>query len=140
TPGSAPPPTAPIVVAPREAPEAAARPAVVYLHGMCGEPQNGCPWFAEGASSFGWLVCPRANATCGTPGVGSPTGPSWSGSPAERRATVDAALAAAAREHPNEIDLGARTVLVGFSQGAYLALDLALATPAKYKGLLLIGA
>lgn len=127
-----------VVVAPAT-PDAPARrpaPAVVYLHGMCGEPENGCAWLADGAASFGWLVCPRANGAC----AGGGPGASWSGNLAARRASIDDALAVAAREHPGAIDLVARTVLVGFSQGAYLALDLALATPQKYKGLLLIGA
>src|SRR5678815_4135661 len=73
---------APVVVPPRDA--SAPRPAVVYLHGMCGEPANGCSWFADGATPFGWLVCPRANGACASGGAGA----SWTGSLGDRRDAV----------------------------------------------------
>jgi predicted esterase len=110
------------------------RPAVVYLNGRCGVTTNGCPHFREGAEPFGWLVCPPANVAC--PGGGA----SWGGAPSERRALVEGAVADVARAYPGEVDASARTVLVGFSQGAWIALDLARQTPSRYAGLLLIGA
>jgi len=113
---------------------AAPRPAVVYLNGRCGVTTNGCPHFREGAEPFGWLVCPPANVAC--PGGGA----SWGGAPSERRALVDAAVADVARAFPGEVDANAPTVLVGFSQGAWIALDLARLAPSRYRGLLLIGA
>ncbi len=111
-----------------------ARPAAVYLNGRCGVTTNGCRHFREGAASFGWLVCPPANAKC--PGGGA----SWGGTSDERRALVDAAVGDVARAYPDQVDAAAPTVLIGFSQGAWIALDLARQTPAKYTGLLLIGA
>ncbi len=110
------------------------RPAVVYLNGRCGKTTNGCPHFREGTEGFGWLVCPPANAAC--PGGGA----SWGGTSSDRRAIVDAAVADVARAFPGQVDTAAPTVLIGFSQGAWIALDLARQTPAKYTGLLLIGA
>ena len=112
----------------------ARRPAVVYLNGLCGVTTNGCPHFHEGVAPFGWLVCPPANAKC--PGGGA----SWSGPPSARRAVIDAAVSDVAQAFPELVDASAPTVLVGFSQGAYTALDVARVTPSKYTGLLLIGA
>jgi predicted esterase len=117
---------------PRDA--SAPRPAVVYLNGRCGVTTNGCPHFREGAEPFGWLVCPPANVAC--PGGGA----SWGGSPSDRRDLVANAVSDVARAFPGEVDASAPTVLVGFSQGAWIALDLARQTPSRYRGLLLIGA
>ncbi len=101
----------------------------VYLHGVCGLTANGCTHF-EGAP--GWLVCPQANQRCANGGS------SWSGSLEEKRATVNAALDAARAQWPESAR--APVVLVGFSQGAYVAMDLARAEPGRFAGLLLLGA
>ena len=69
---------------------AASRPmTVVYLHGLHGRPENGCPWFRGGASELGWLVCPEgavhdANGTA-----------SWGGDVFEQSKVVSRALRAA---------------------------------------------
>jgi pimeloyl-ACP methyl ester carboxylesterase len=118
--------------APRDASEP--RPAVVYLHGRCGVTTNGCPYFRAGAQPFGWLVCPQANAKC--PGAGA----SWGGSIDERRAIVDGAIAGVDEAFPGKLDTSTPGVLVGFSQGAWLAIDLARKEPGRWSGLLLIGA
>ncbi len=110
------------------------RPAAVYLNGRCGVTTNGCPHFREGVTPFGWLVCPPANAKC--PGGGA----SWGGSPTDRRTLVEAAISDVARAYPAEVDARAPSVLIGFSQGAWIALDLARQKPGAYPGLLLIGA
>jgi pimeloyl-ACP methyl ester carboxylesterase len=101
----------------------------VYLHGVCGLTTNGCGHF-EGAP--GWLVCPQANHPCANGGS------SWSGSVEEKIATVDRALDAARARWPESS--GAPVILVGFSQGAYVAMDLARAQPGRFVGLLLLGA
>ncbi|MBX3201297.1 MAG: hypothetical protein KF894_24390 [Labilithrix sp.] len=111
--------------------EAAAHPmTVVYLHGVHGRAENGCPWFRGGASELGWLVCPEAprreaNGTA-----------SWGSDLVEQRAVVARALGAAHAE-------GASTepgVAVGFSQGGYVALDLVKTQRARFRGLVLIAA
>jgi predicted esterase len=112
----------------------APKPAVVYLHGVCGRAANGCPYFRPGSEPFGWLVCPQANAPC--PGGGA----SWGGSTDARGAVVDAAVDAVARAHPGAVDAGAPSVLVGFSQGAWTAVELLRKKRGNYTGVLLIGA
>jgi hypothetical protein len=100
---------------------------VVYLHGIHGRAENGCPYFRDGARALGWLVCPEANA------VEAP-GFTWAGSPRDVRAIVARAEQAtgAADASPG--------VLVGFSQGAYVALDLVHVRLGSYRGLVLLGA
>jgi hypothetical protein len=95
---------------------------VVYLHGIHGLAANGCPWMRSGGGS---LVCPEAN-------VALPNGTfSWSG-----RADVDHAVVARAERAAR----GSSTVLVGFSQGAYVATDIVEAGLGKYRGLVLLSA
>jgi len=113
-----------------------ARPAastVVYLHGRNARVENGCPWFRGGASTLGWLVCPEgvrddaANAR---------STHSWGGDVLVQAPIVAAALDAAVGEGASR-EPG---VAVGFSQGAYVALDLVRARLARFRGLVLLGA
>jgi predicted esterase len=101
----------------------------VYLHGLCGLTENGCPHF-DGAP--GWLVCPQANVRC--QGGGS----AWGGSIDDKLAVVDSAVAAARTRWSDAAS--APVVLVGFSQGAYVAMDAARARPGAFAGLVLLGA
>lgn len=104
---------------------------VVYLHGVHGRAENGCPWLRDGASEVGWLVCPDANAHLANDTF------SWSGTVAERHAVVARAERAAQAQGA---DPGRAGVLVGFSQGAYVALELVRARLGRHRGLVLIGA
>ncbi len=114
---------------PRANAEAAAK-TFVYLHGIHGRADRGCPVFRAGTSELGWLVCPEAP-------VEGPAGFfSWGADlPAQAtvfRASVDAARrAGAASELP---------VVIGFSQGSFLALDLLKTRLARARALVLLGA
>ena len=104
---------------------------VVYLHGIHGLPQNGCPWLREGASELGWLVCPAASSQL-------PNGTfSWGGSLADQHAVVARAERAA---QAAGADATSANVLVGFSQGSFLAVDLVSHRLGSYKGLVLLSA
>ncbi len=118
--------------APRD--RSAPRPAVVYLHGRCGAAVNGCPHFASGVENFGWLVCPPATERCEGGGL------SWSGPTSRTQTEVDRAVSAVEASFPGSVDVAAPTVLIGFSQGAYIAVEMAKARPGKYTGMFLIGA
>ena len=104
---------------------------VVYLHGIHGRAENGCPWLHEGASEIGWLVCPSANEHLANDTF------SWAGTVADQRAVVARAERAAQAQGA---DAASANVIVGFSQGAYVALDLVRARLGHYRGLVLIGA
>jgi hypothetical protein len=104
---------------------------VVYLHGIHGLPANGCPWLRDGATELGWLVCPEANRQLANGTF------SWGGTVSEQFAVV------ARAEHvaqANGASVSDADVLVGFSQGAYVALDLVQARLGRHGGLVLIGA
>ncbi len=104
---------------------------VVYLHGIHGRPENGCPWLREGASEVGWLVCPAANSRLPNDTF------SWGGTLAEQHAVVARAEHAAKAQGASA---DGANVIVGFSQGAYLAIDLVRARLGHYRGLVLIAA
>lgn len=104
---------------------------VVYLHGIHGRPENGCPWLREGASEVGWLVCPAANSRLPNDTF------SWGGTLAEQHAVVARAEQAAKAQGASA---DGANVIVGFSQGAYLAIDLVRARLGHYRGLVLIAA
>ena len=91
------------------------RPVTVYLHGICGVPEHGCPQFREGVSDRSWLLCPSAPVRC--EGGGSAWGPRGSSNADAVRALV----AEAARLAPGGVDRARPGVLIGFSQGAYVA-------------------
>ena len=103
---------------------------VVYLHGIHGRAENGCPHLRAGASSVGWLVCPEANV------VEAP-GFTWGGSVSDKRAIVSRAEQAA---YARGADPSKPGVIVGFSQGSYVALELVRARLGRYEGLVLLGA
>jgi predicted esterase len=103
---------------------------VVYLHGIHGRAANGCPWFRPGASDVGWLVCPKGveqdeNGTA-----------SWGGDVFKQGAVVASALRAAQQRGASD-EPG---VVVGFSQGGYVALDLVRAHLGHFRGLVLLAA
>lgn len=97
-------------------------PTVVYLHGIHGRAENGCPWMRSGD---GWLVCPD-------PAVKDGAGWSWTGNAKADASVVHAAIAATKSD--------SKVVAVGFSQGAYVALDLVRTNEARFHGLVLMGA
>jgi predicted esterase len=103
---------------------------VVYLHGVHGRAENGCPWLRSGASELGWLVCPEASVRDegGTA--------SWGGDVFAQSAVVSNALRAA-QQNGASSEPG---VAVGFSQGSYVALDLVKTRLAHFRGLVLLAA
>lgn len=112
-------------------PKAAAPTHVVtYLHGICGRTENGCPHVSRGAGPLGWSVCPRGPSICGG-------NQSWSGN-----ARLDHATVVRAERLAEEAGAphAAPRVLVGFSQGAFVALGEVARAPGRYRGLVLIGA
>ena len=110
----------------------APRPAIVYLHGMWASPEDSCGLFERSATAFGFLVCPRGNAPLGD-------GKMWTGSYATVAPNVRAALDAAGKQGPGpcSIALGGGT-LMGYSNGAYFAAEVAMAEPGRWTGLVLL--
>lgn len=109
------------------------RPISVVLHGMCGEPERACAHFARAIGERGeHLVCPRARVRCA--GGGS----TW---PNERAtADVEAAVQRALSALAGQVDESAGRTLIGYSLGAFRALEIAESARGRYPRLMLIGA
>jgi predicted esterase len=110
---------------------AAPRPAIVYLHGMWASPEDSCGLFQHAATAFGFLVCPRGNAPLGD-------GKMWAGTYASVAPSVHAAIDAAAAMAPGKLDRSGGGTLLGYSNGAYFAAEIAQAERGKWTGLVLL--
>jgi predicted esterase len=109
----------------------APKPAIVYLHGMWASPEDSCGAFEHAATPFGFLVCPRGNAPLGD-------GKMWAGTYASVAPNVHAAMDAAGALAPGRLDRSGGGTLIGFSNGAYFAAEVAMAEPGKWTGLILL--
>ena len=107
----------------------APRPAVVYLHGMWASPEDSCGLFEHAATAQGFLVCPRGNAPLGD-------GKMWAGTYSSVAPQLHAALDAAART--GSLDRAAPGTMMGYSNGAYFAVEIAMSEPNRWPGLVLL--
>jgi predicted esterase len=114
--------------APADLPAAAA--PVVYFHGMWSNPEESCPYFELGVAGTGVLLCPRGNMPVAQGGA-------YGGPMAKKRASLDDALAIA-RTLTDGGALADEGVLLGFSSGASMALEVAYAEPGRWPGLVLM--
>jgi predicted esterase len=107
------------------------RPAIVFLHGMWAGPEEQCGIFERAATRYGFLVCPRGNAPNGE-------GRMWAGNYASVAPQLHAALDAASGLAPGKLDRRGGGTLIGYSNGAYFAVEVALAEPGRWTGLVLL--
>jgi predicted esterase len=110
------------------------KPVITMLHGMCDTPENECERFHPAATNAGFLLCPRANGACGNGGA------IWRGSPESKRALVDDSLSALSTEFGSSATTDHDGTLIGFSQGAYLAVDMIKRSKGPWSSMILIGA
>jgi predicted esterase len=110
----------------------APRAPIVYLHGMWATPEDSCHLLAHAATARGFLVCPRGNSPS------SPAGRMWTGTYATVAPSVHAALATASALSPGALDRTASGTLVGYSNGAYFAAEIAMHEPGRWTGLVLL--
>jgi predicted esterase len=108
------------------------RPITVVLHGMCGDPSRTCSHFAEQVTVSANLVCPLASEHCAGGGASWPQ--------AGFAQAVEAAVERAKAALPEPADDEQGRTLIGYSLGAYRALEIAQSTPGKYPRVMLIGA
>lgn len=110
-------------------------PLVVVLHGNFDRPEWQCEMWSRVAGFYGWILCPR--------GVPTP----WAEQSEDRwtyrggaiavAREIEAGTSALKKAYPGAVKTG-ETILVGFSLGAILAPDLAIASPGAYKYIYLI--
>jgi predicted esterase len=107
------------------------RPAIVFLHGMWAGPDEACLPLERAATPFGFLICPRGNAPLGDASI-------WAGTAADASRSIRAALDEAEVLAPGKLERARGGTLVGYSNGAYFAAEVACAEPGRWPGLVLM--
>lgn len=110
----------------------ALRPVIMYLHGRGNNPEDDCKRWAPIARPFGWLVCPSGKGYRNR-------GRTWNGNWADGFDIVKASLEALRSQFGGRVQLYGNT-LVGFSEGAYVAMNVGARSPRAFNRWLLLGA
>lgn len=108
------------------------RPVIMVLHGRGGSASAFCSRWAPVVRSMGWLVCPSAPHAHGT-------GHSWLNDWGTGRRIVQAAHQALRSKYGRRVQLYGNT-LVGFSEGAFVAMNVGVREPRAYNRWLILGA
>jgi len=99
---------------------------------MWAGPEDSCPALESAATPFGFLVCPRGNAPFGDGGT------MWAGTYLDAERSIHTALDAAGALAPGKLDRGRDGTLIGYSNGAYFAAEVACSEPGRWQGLVLM--
>jgi predicted esterase len=102
---------------------------IVFLHGMCGHGLGYAQSFQFSAAKKGLLIAPQADVTCGS-------GPwaKWSGDVSALHARIETGFRALGLDPLEDV------LVIGYSQGATRAEQLARKWPERYTRLILMGA
>jgi predicted esterase len=108
------------------------KPLIIYLHGRGGRPEDDCRKWASVARNFGWLVCPEGPSPYGN-------GRAWDNNwPSAHQITM-AAVQALRTRYGRRVQLYGNT-LIGFSEGAYAAMNVAVREPHTFNRWLILAA
>jgi LysM repeat protein/predicted esterase len=108
------------------------KPVLVYLHGRGGDAEQDCHRWASVARHFGWLVCPSGP-------VAHNSGRSWNNSWPSGQHAVMGAIHALREKYGRRIQLFGNT-LIGFSEGAFVAMNVGVREPKTFNRWLILGA
>lgn len=109
------------------------QPVLMYLHGRNGHAANDCLKWARVGRPFGWVVCPQGGAP------GDNGGRQWSSGGASPAQIVDATLQALRSKFNRRVQLRGN-VLIGFSEGAFAAMQVGLRQQNTWNRWLILGA
>ncbi|HKO52712.1 MAG TPA: LysM peptidoglycan-binding domain-containing protein [Polyangiaceae bacterium] len=108
------------------------RPILVYLHARGGHPERDCRRWAPVARRLGWLVCPTGPAAYGD-------GRAWDNNwPSAHTATMSA-IQVLRKKYGRRVQLYGNT-LIGFSEGAYAAMNVGVREPHVFNRWLILAA
>ncbi len=109
------------------------RPVLMYLHGRGGNPMEDCRKWARVGTQFGWVVCPQ-----GPEDRGDGTR-AWNNSVPAGQQIMDATLHALRDKYKGKVQLRGN-VLIGFSEGAFIAMQVGLHDPVTWSRWLILAA
>jgi predicted esterase len=110
-----------------------ARPILMYLHGRGGNAFEDCRKWARVARQFGWVVCPQGG------GETDSGGRTWGNDADGAKHVIDATVAALKAEFKGRVRTRGN-ILIGFSEGAYIAQQVGLRDPAHWNRWLILAA
>ncbi len=108
------------------------RPVLVYLHGRGGNPQADCRRWAPIARRYGWLVCPSGP-------VPYSSGRAWDNNWLSAHHSTMAAIQALRNKYGRRVQLWGNT-LIGFSEGAFAAMNVGVREPRTFNRWLILAA
>ncbi len=109
------------------------KPVIIYLHGRGGNPEEDCRKWARVATQFGWVLCPQG------PDDRGGGARSWANNPTLGREIIDASLQALRAKFHRRVQLRGN-ILVGFSEGAFIAMQVGLHDPKTWNRWLILAA
>jgi predicted esterase len=110
-----------------------ARPVIMYLHGRGGNAAEDCRKWAKVATEFGWVVCPQGPEDRGAGARG------WANGAPQGKLVVDAVLAALHAKYKSRVRTR-NNILMGFSEGAFIAQQVGLMDPKTWGRWLILAA
>ncbi|HEY4105862.1 MAG TPA: LysM peptidoglycan-binding domain-containing protein [Polyangiaceae bacterium] len=108
------------------------RPILIYLHGRGGHPDKDCQRWAPVARRLGWLVCPSGPSPYGD-------GRAWDNNWPSAHAATMAAIGVLRKKYGRRVQLYGNT-LIGFSEGAYAAMNVGVREPHVFNRWLILAA
>ena len=109
------------------------KPVLMYLHGRGNNPQEDCRKWARVATEFGWVVCPGGDEDRGNGAR------SWGNNPVAGKEITDRALEALGKKYKGRVQKK-NNILIGFSEGAFVAMQIGLHDPATWGRWLILAA
>lgn len=109
------------------------RPVLMYLHGRGANPHDDCRKWARVGTAFGWVVCPQGGEDRGG---GSRA---WANSVDSGQRITDAVVAALRAKYKTRVQTR-NNILIGFSEGAFIAQQLGIKEPQKWSRWLILAA
>lgn len=108
------------------------RPVLLYLHGRGGNPEADCKRWASVARPLGWMVCPSGPNPHGD-------GRDWGNNWVSARNVAMGAIDGLRAKYGRRIQLYGNT-LIGFSEGAFVAMNIGVREPHTFNRWLILAA
>jgi predicted esterase len=109
------------------------KPVIVYLHGRGNNPEDDCRNWAKVATQFGWVLCPQGPEDRGGGAR------AWNNNAALGEEIVSKSLSALHAKYRGRVQTRGN-VLIGFSEGAFVAMQLGIHQPKTWNRWLILAA
>jgi predicted esterase len=109
------------------------KPVIVYLHGRNSNPEDDCRKWAKVATQFGWVLCPQGPEDRGGGAR------AWNNNAPVGQEIVGKSLSALHTKYRGRVQTRGN-VLIGFSEGAFIAMQLGIHEPKTWSRWLILAA